>query len=109
MGLLFLPGRLLIKLASIHDKDGESICVIVIAIVLLLLSMPCYFMRRLLIGLASIHDKGERGECLFCQLSGWSSPALCHLTVTMYTDTRILNVKMSKLKTIKLGYTFLGP
>ena len=71
--VLLLKFVLLALLVLLMTRGSqESVCVIVTAIVLLFLLLChcyCYFIRRLLIGLAPIHDKGERGECLFCQLS----------------------------------------
>ena len=80
---------LLIKLTPIYDKGKRAGCffgvflilflfvlllkfvllALLVLLFLLLCHCYCYFIRRLLIGLAPIHDKGERGECLFCQLS----------------------------------------
>ena len=95
MWLSFLLQKI-INWTSFHAcQDGERS--LFEKLLLLLCYCYCYFTRRLLIELASIHDKGERGECLFFQLSVCSPPVLSHLTVTMYTDTRILNVHHPKI------------
>ena len=94
--LLFLSGRSLIKLASIHDKR-ESVIVIDIDIVLLLF-------QQKIINRTGFHSwQGERRGESVC-FASYRDPALSHLTVTMYTEgERVKNPKSKiKMKNIKV-------